>query len=80
MKFLCPHCANGAMRIVAVDGSAVRIECLRCGRESVLEVAPPTPDSPDRTPAAAPPSGDSASAAGTARPGVAARVSATSPL
>jgi hypothetical protein len=50
MKFLCVHCANGSMRIVAVDGSAVRIECLRCGQESLLEMAPTMPGSADDDP------------------------------
>jgi hypothetical protein len=50
MKFLCAHCANGSMRIVAVDGSAVRIECLRCGQESLLEMAPTMPGSADDDP------------------------------
>jgi hypothetical protein len=50
MKFLCAHCANGSMRIVAVDGSAVRIECLRCGQESLLEMAPTMPGSVDDGP------------------------------
>jgi uncharacterized protein (DUF983 family) len=41
MKFLCPHCGNGAMRILFVGESAVGIECLRCGKDSVLQTPPP---------------------------------------
>ncbi|HUL07838.1 MAG TPA: hypothetical protein VLV76_16070 [Candidatus Acidoferrum sp.] len=54
MKFLCPHCENGAMRIVAVAGSTVRIECLRCGRESVLETEATAPGAADQGPAGGP--------------------------
>ena len=77
MKFLCPHCENGAMRIVAVDGSAVRIECLRCGRESVLDTAPREPSAAGRNPAGVASSGDPGGPVGAAQPAVEARVSAT---
>jgi hypothetical protein len=49
MKFLCAHCANGSMRIVAVDGSAVRSSAC-VAAESLLEMAPTMPGSADDDP------------------------------
>jgi hypothetical protein len=37
VEFVCGHCAGRSLRIVAVAEKNVRVECLSCGKESMIE-------------------------------------------
>jgi len=37
VEFVCGHCGGGSLRIVAVTEKNVRVECLSCGKESVIQ-------------------------------------------
>jgi len=37
VEFVCGHCGAGALRLVDVSEKIVKVECLSCGKESVVE-------------------------------------------
>jgi hypothetical protein len=40
VEFRCGHCGGGSMLIHSVDDEAIRIECLKCGQDTILERDP----------------------------------------
>jgi len=41
MEFACEHGNAGSLRIIAVADKTVRVECLSCGRESMIQRGDP---------------------------------------
>ena len=37
MEFVCEHCGAGALRLVDVSKKIVKIQCMSCGKESMVE-------------------------------------------
>jgi predicted RNA-binding Zn-ribbon protein involved in translation (DUF1610 family) len=37
VEFVCEHCGGRSLRIVSVADKSVRVECLSCGKESMIE-------------------------------------------
>jgi len=40
MEFVCEHCGAGAVRIVAVTDETIKVECVMCGKESIIQREP----------------------------------------
>jgi predicted RNA-binding Zn-ribbon protein involved in translation (DUF1610 family) len=39
VEFVCKHCGSKSLWLVAVDGKNVKVECLSCGKQSVINRA-----------------------------------------